>query len=113
MDDLEWLERWYSAQCNGDWEHHRGVTIQSLDNPGWLVTIDLEGTELEARMADALVLRDGDPPSTENGLMGGPDWIECAIKGGRFTGAGDPGKLRTILHCFRAWAERSTSNPLE
>jgi len=109
MDDLEWLEQWYSAQCNEDWEHHRGVTIQSLDNPGWLVTIDLEGTELEARMADALVLRAGEPPSAENGLMGGPDWIECAIKERKFVGAGDPGKLRTILHCFREWAERPTS----
>jgi len=106
MDELKWLEQWYAAQCRDDWANDRGVVIQTLDNPGWLVNVDLQGTELEARMTDALVLREGEPPSAENGNIGGPDWGECNVKGGRFIGAGDPGKLSTILHCFRAWAER-------
>lgn len=33
-DVLERLERWYAAQCNGDWEHTYGVKIGYLDNPG-------------------------------------------------------------------------------
>jgi hypothetical protein len=45
-DDLSWLQRWYSAHCDGEWEHGFGVTIETLDNPGWSVKIDVEGTEL-------------------------------------------------------------------
>lgn len=106
MGDLEWLEQWYLAQCRGDWANDRGVTLQSLDNPGWLLSVDLEGTELEERAADALLLRGGEPPSAANGNIGGPDWVECSIKDRKFKGAGDPEKLRTILQCFRQWAEQ-------
>jgi hypothetical protein len=33
------LESWYETRCNGDWENHNGILIESTDNPGWLVTI--------------------------------------------------------------------------
>ena len=39
---------WYASQCGGDWEHHFGVKIDTLDNPGWRVVIDLVGTNLDA-----------------------------------------------------------------
>ncbi|MFE8599480.1 Imm53 family immunity protein [Archangium violaceum] len=32
--------------------------------------------------------------------------MECAVKDGRFVGAGDPRKLRALLRCFRAWVEQ-------
>jgi hypothetical protein len=102
LSDLEWLEQWYEAQCRDEWAHHQGVSIQSLDNPGWLLKVDLRGTNLEGRMADALVQRTGDPPSETN--AGGDDWMECSIKEGCFIGAGDPRKLRALLNCFRVWA---------
>jgi len=35
MDLLEQVEDWYSSQCNGDWEHQYGISIDTLDNPGW------------------------------------------------------------------------------
>jgi hypothetical protein len=110
MDDLEWLERWYEAQCRGEWAHDKGVNIQTLDNPGWLMKVDLQGTDLEGRMADALVERSGDPPGEGNGYVGGDDWMECVITEGRFVGAGDPRKFRAILRCFRVWAG-NTSEP--
>jgi hypothetical protein len=47
--ELEELQRWYEAQCDGDWEHEFGATIATLDNPGWTVDIDLERTPLEGR----------------------------------------------------------------
>jgi hypothetical protein len=34
-DALAWLMQWYLAQCNQDWEHEFGITIATLDNPGW------------------------------------------------------------------------------
>ncbi|MGW1432997.1 Imm53 family immunity protein [Streptomyces sp. NPDC002431] len=45
---MDWLQGWYSAQCDEDWEHEWGVRINTLDNPGWSVRIDLEDTDLEA-----------------------------------------------------------------
>ena len=45
--DLASLEEWYSSLYDGDWEHGLGIKIESLDNPGWSVTINLADTELE------------------------------------------------------------------
>jgi hypothetical protein len=45
-DELARLRAWYSARCDGNWEHEHGVKIDTLDNPGWSVVIDLEGTDL-------------------------------------------------------------------
>jgi immunity protein 53 of polymorphic toxin system len=42
-DTLRRFQNWYQAHCNGDWEHHAGVTIDTLDNPGWSVRIHLTG----------------------------------------------------------------------
>lgn len=44
---LIWIQDWYEAQCDGDWEHDYGVEINTLDNPGWMVKVDLTGTSLE------------------------------------------------------------------
>ena len=74
--DIEWLEQWYVAQCDGDWEHAKGVKIETLDNPGWLLTVDLAGTEREGR-PDAVVRIEGDPPTAERTNVGGPAWLEC------------------------------------
>jgi hypothetical protein len=41
MDDkmaVSTIERWYKMHCDGTWEHHLGITIETTDNPGWLVT---------------------------------------------------------------------------
>jgi hypothetical protein len=46
-DDLLWIENWYQAQCDGDWEHEFGITIETVDNPGWYLTINLTNTNLE------------------------------------------------------------------
>ena len=43
---LEWLQDWYLKQCDGGWEHEYGIKIETLDNPGWKVIIDLAYTEL-------------------------------------------------------------------
>ena len=39
MDVLSMVNEWFKSQCNGDWEHDYGITIQTLDNPGWSVDI--------------------------------------------------------------------------
>jgi hypothetical protein len=103
---LGWLERWYQAQCDDEWEHHYGVTIQTLDNPGWLVQADLRGVELAAIATDQILAVVGEPPSEKNGNIGGNVWMKCEIKSGKFVGAGDPTQLRMILAQFRSLVER-------
>lgn len=45
MNLIQELERWYIEQCNGDWEHEFGIKIDTLDNPGWMIKIDLADTD--------------------------------------------------------------------
>jgi hypothetical protein len=96
MGPVEFLQFWYRYQCNGEWEHARGITIETLDNPGWLVTIDLAGTPLEGR-AMAAVRQERSPE----------DWLVCEIDHGQFRGQGDPRKLLVILEAFQNWAQQS------
>lgn len=49
LDGIKWLEEWMRSMCNGDWEHCYGVKFDTLDNPGWRIQIDIEGTVLEEK----------------------------------------------------------------
>lgn len=111
MDQLEWLERWL-AGARGDETSAdcRRVRIETIDNPGWLVTIDLAGTDLVSRAQDRTLLVAGEPPNDSNGNIGGPDWVVCQLKRQQFEGAGDPAKLRLILTQFIDWATGAPSS---
>ena len=88
------LEQWYRSQCNDDWEHQYGVKIDTIDNPGWQVEIDLVKTSLEGR-AFAPV---SNHPSEVS-------WLECAVEGQVFRAFGGVQNLGDILNVFLAWAE--------
>jgi hypothetical protein len=79
----------------GDWEHSWGVKIVTLDNPGWDVEIDLNGT----RYAE---VQNRDLATEKNGDM---DWMICRIRDGKFQGFGDPHKLGKIIQVFRKWID--------
>jgi hypothetical protein len=106
-DELNWLQQWYSAQCDGEWEHGFGITIETIDNPGWSVKICVEGTELASAQFE--------PVKTE---VSETDWIQCRVterKKGllphsspnyrRFEGFGGALNLPDIIKTFRTWAE--------
>lgn len=95
MDTILWLQEWYAAQCDGEWEHQQGVEIGTLDNPGWRVAIDLAGTALEETNFATV-----DETDTS-----ADDWVYCEVAAGTFRGAGGPGNLLDILQIFRSWAE--------
>jgi immunity protein 53 of polymorphic toxin system len=100
MDELEWLQRWYESRCDGEWEHERGVAIESCDNPGWWVRIDID--KEPARPGGDVVLETlGDPPSEKNGNVGSKRWMLCQVRGDKFDGAGDATQLSNIIRCFR------------
>jgi hypothetical protein len=105
-DLLGWLERWYHRNCDDDLlEQDHRVTIQTIDNPGWLVEIKLPDVSPDATDAERILAVVGDPPSETNGNIGGTIWMKCIIDSGKFVGAGDPTQLRMILTQFKSFVE--------
>jgi hypothetical protein len=102
MTRLAELQNWYAAHCNGEWEHSYGVKIDSLDNPGWWVKIDLIGTELEQIDFTPQIEHRSDT-----------DWLDCKIEDKIFKGAGDSLKLEVILGIFLDWVKQHESHSHE
>jgi hypothetical protein len=90
-DVLLGLQRWYESQCNGDWEHQYGISIETQDNPGWRVEIDLKDTPFAGIPFPRVEERDGNR------------WLLCWIEKDKFIGAGDPTKLSEIIQRFLVW----------
>jgi hypothetical protein len=102
MDALLDLQKWYASNCNGEWEEEYGVKIDTLDNPGWSVTIDLYETSLEGKQF-----------SPYKNQISDTSWIECKIEENRFKGLGDPSKLEQILKVFIEWAKSQSEDWLQ
>lgn len=94
---LQRLSKWYSAQCNGDWEHDWGFKISTLDNPGVAVEVNLDGT----LMADVPFEEKKEKMESTDG------WMICRRVGSRFEGAGAPSRLEDILVTFLDWTEQN------
>jgi hypothetical protein len=100
LSGIKQLEAWYAAHCNGQWEHQYGIRIDTLDNPGWSVVIDLAGTALaEVPFAEVKEL-DSDT-----------EWMSCAVREQRFQGYGGPAMLHRILSVFLEWSARARLTP--
>jgi len=91
-DVLGRLQRWFADACNGTWEHELGIRIETLDNPGWSVKLDLSGTALDGKNFDEVEVNRSET-----------DWIKCRVKNGRFEGAGGAQNLDEILGEFVRW----------
>jgi hypothetical protein len=109
-DVLARLSRWYTAQCDGDWEHHQGISIQSCDNPGWWVKINLKGANVADRPFTPIRLNVGDdghvlPDPKVDHYAPIPSWLHCHIQDGVWHGAGNETRLHEILTIFVDWAE--------
>ena len=92
---IERLARWYESNCDGDWEHSFGVTIDTLDNPGWFVTVDLDDSALADRAFDLVEAQYDDATK----------WMRCWKEGTKFRAACGPTKLEEALIVFLDWAE--------
>lgn len=99
QDLLDTLQSWFAEQCDGEWEHQYGVKIETLDNPGWAVEIDLVGTNLSG-----FFLKESIEERSET------DWIRVSAADGSFKGSGGSRNLVEILERFLAWAE-ATNRP--
>jgi len=86
---INWLQNWYADQCNGKWEHSYGIKIQTSDNPGWIIEIDLALTRLQDLEIPYTLFA-----TSEN------NWYGCSIQNKVFHGAGDAKKLEKIIEVF-------------
>ncbi len=94
---IVFLMQWYQSQCNGDWEHQNGIRIRTIDNPGWSIDIDLEGTPLAGLVAA--------PALTERTEE---DWTFFEVKEGLFRARGGPGNLLELIAHFSALVRDNT-----
>jgi Immunity protein 53 len=88
------LERWYASQCNGDWEHGYGVHIETLDNPGWMVQIDLHNTKKQSSSLERVAI-----DRTKD------DWIQYWIENQKFQIACGPMNFSEAIETFVNWFE--------
>lgn len=94
MTTFQWLQNWYQSQCNGDWEHQYGVSINTLDNPGWSLKVDIYNTDLEGLEIDYQVIE-----KDEN------DWYGYKADKYKFEAFGDPSKLEILILKFKETVE--------
>jgi hypothetical protein len=106
MSEIEWFMDWYLSNCNDDWEHQYGVKIDTLDNPGWTLTVDLSGTALADR---AFTRIDHDMMNADQGLVSDASWWSCRIENHQFCAACGPKDLVSVLAIFRAWVSETPS----
>lgn len=94
MDNLSWLATWFASQCDGEWESDYGLTLESVNNPGWALGIDLDGTGI-----------DPDAFTTVADQRTEHDWVEAKVMDGVFHGGCSPENLNELVGIFRAFVE--------
>ena len=99
MTTLEKLQVWYYNQCNDDWEHGNGIKIDTIDNPGWSIKIDLIETDLENKKFKRIEVERTDY-----------DWFHCWVKDNTFEVACGVHNLQEALEIFLNWAEQDCSS---
>jgi len=94
LNILKWIQNWYLQNCDENWEHCYGVNISTLDNPGWMVDIDLTDTSLENKEFKVVDIERSEL-----------DWIYCNVSDNTFHGNGGSNNLEEILTVFQNWVE--------
>jgi Immunity protein 53 len=94
MPPLDRLQDWYERHCNGEWEHRYGVIIETLDNPGWRLRVELSDTPLAGEPFD-----DVREDASER------VWLHCSKRSDVFEGACGPRQLERVIEVFLRWAD--------
>ncbi|MFG2907219.1 Imm53 family immunity protein [Kitasatospora sp. NPDC048286] len=85
---MKTLQKWYESSCNGDWEHSYGIRIETTDNPGWILIVDLAQTPLSGHSCDRV----------DQSVDG--SWMSAKSDGIKFVAACDPGSLERVIDYF-------------
>ncbi len=107
-NDLEWLGTWYQQQCDGKWEHQKGMQLKPLHGTqtgivsgtvqsGWHLSIDLRGTTAAGAAPRKLQV------CALDGTFRGP-WLRCTLNAHQFAGEG--AEVEELIAVFRTWIDR-------
>ena len=96
--DLSRLASWYASQCDGNWEQDCGLRLETLDNPGWCLTVDLHNTALEDKP-----MKEISEGCDAQAVPTAPVWIHCSVQDSQFLGACDQTQLHRLLDIFDAF----------
>jgi hypothetical protein len=94
IEAIALLQKWFIDRCNGDWEHSWGITIETLDNPGWIIKINLQDTVRAYEDLDQVKIQRG-----EN------DWVMYKVENAQFVGSCGPLNLGETIGIFLNWFE--------
>lgn len=86
------LGEWFAARADGEWEHRHSISVQTLDNPGWVFSADLSDTPLHE-----LAFEEKRVDRTDQ------DWYHCRVEGSTFRGYCGVGNLEEVLDIFLDW----------
>ena len=100
MSTLARLQDWYFAQCDEDWEHSHGIKIDTLDNPGWTLVVDLTDTSLSGKPFSEYCYG-----LDEAADASGNEWLHCQVKDNKFMAAGGSAKLEEMINAFLTWSD--------
>ena len=93
MDTISKLCDWYEHQCRSEWHEDHGVKIDTLDNPGWSLRIDLLGTSMEDKRLQEIRIERSEH-----------DWFVIRRDDKFFEAFGGPKNLNEMIDSFLSWA---------
>ena len=92
---IQWLQDWYSSNCDGDWEHDYGITIETIDNPGWNIKIDVVAVDVTLANKDWKLFE-----------LSEKNWLGYKIEHHVFYASGDAHKLESLIMIFKMLMEK-------
>ncbi|MEY8001421.1 Imm53 family immunity protein [Clostridium sp. Mt-5] len=90
MSIIEVLQEWYKNICESS--ICTGIQIETVNNCGWCVYIDLFDTAYETESFDTVYIQ-----------KSGSDWFKCIKENSLFKGYGGVQNLEDILNAFYCW----------
>lgn len=97
---IDWLQNWFYVQCDGNWEHEYSVRIETIDNPGWNIEIDLP-----IQISDSIT-----PQEWQLFELSNDNWVGYRIDNNIFSASGDPKKLNLMILIFKELVENKNLN---
>ncbi|QEY25316.1 Imm53 family immunity protein [Neisseria zalophi] len=82
------LQNWYKSKCDGVWEHSYGIEIDTLDNPGWRVSLSGENNKKNIN----IFLERSDK-----------NWVSIKADSNEFVAYGGIDNLDEMLHHALIW----------
>lgn len=82
------LQKWIEAQSDGDWEHEHSIKMETIDNPGWNISIPIFRTSLEGYIYEDKTYHDE------------MDWYEILSDGNYFTSNCSLNRIDYVLSFF-------------